>query len=408
MIYFSLGVLGIGALIQMSSLMPSLDALLPNGMQRIDTGNEKQMKEVFFGGNPWLIFCTNKTVPDAKITKLLTKTRKKLGDEFSLGVLDCTNKLPSGNTIFERFKIKPSKSSQALVLAVNGKTKQIPKEKATTASALKAFVKKKSKVRVANVRKQKAWEKYCMNQRVCGALVVGTYEDRTIQNLANLHRGVQFVVVNASYYKLEDSQGKAFTGSNPKGDSVLHLFKRRKGGLLSTSSYSGPFTSHNMGKFVAAHMGNGDPSAGNEDVLLKKNERPELVSKRRKKKPRKKTKKDKLKEAQAKKDAEAAKAERPKVRQARREQRRRARMDKEAESYIPQAEEEDEVELKDDEGDDDDSPAAGSGGGGATAAAAADAGDGEEVDLDGDDDGDDGEEMDLDDDDGEEMDLDDD
>ena len=56
--------------------------------------------------------------------------------------------------------------------------------------------------------------------------------------------------------------------------------------MLSTSSYSGPFTSHNMGKFVAARMGNGDPSAGNEDVLLKKSERPELVSKSRKKKPR--------------------------------------------------------------------------------------------------------------------------
>lgn len=366
---------------------------LPQGMHRIDTSNERQMKQVFFGGDPWLIFCTNKTVPDPKTSKLLAKTLKKLGDGFAVGVLDCTDKLPSGNSVFERFNIKPSKSLQSLVLAVNGKVKQIPRTKAKTATALKSFVKKKSKVRVAKLRNQKQWNKYCLKQRVCAALLIATPEDKTIHNLAHLHRGVQFVVVNTSFYQLEDSRGEPFLGNNQGAPPVLHLLKRRKGGAVASVSYNGPFTSHNMGKFLAAHLHTDSEDSADGELLLPKKERPALARKNKKAKKKKKRKKAKV----VKKPTPEEKLAKRKAAQLRREQRRRARMDKEAASYIPQVEEEEEVELEDDdegEGDDEEE---------------------DEVELSGDDemDLDDGDEVDLDDDDevdlddGDEVDLDD-
>lgn len=192
------------------------------------------------------------------------------------------------------------------------------------------------------MRRQKQFVKYCLKQRVCGALLVSTPDQTTTSNLALRHRGVQFVVVNTTYHGLKDASGQPFTGTiQSKPPAVLHLFKRRKGGALSAVSYNGPFTSHNMAKFVDSHLlttSGADADSEEGQLLLSKSELPELVSKKKDNKKKKKSAKDKKRDKKKKDEQKAAKdqEEKRKAAQRRREQQRRARMDKEAQSYIPQ------------------------------------------------------------------------
>lgn len=192
---------------------------------------------------------------------------------------------------------------------------------------------------MVTVRKQKQFEKYCLKQRVCGVLLVSTPNQQTASNLATRHRGVQFVIINTTYHSLEDAHGQPFTGTvQGKPPAVLHLFKRRKGGALSIVSYNGAFTSHNMVKFVDSHLLTSGEDTEGKQLLLQKNALPEVISLRKgskKKKKRDKQKKKKREKKDEKKAAEEAEEKRQAA-QRRRERRRRERMDREAESYIPQ------------------------------------------------------------------------
>ncbi|KAL8437643.1 hypothetical protein ACSSS7_000800 [Eimeria intestinalis] len=91
------------------------------GFEAIDTNDSQLLKEVMFGGKPWIVLCKwphkRSRVPDA-----VDRSRIELLKVLRLGKLDCSATLPSGVTFAERFRI-PS-TTEGLLLA-NGRAPRL-------------------------------------------------------------------------------------------------------------------------------------------------------------------------------------------------------------------------------------------------------------------------------------------
>lgn len=80
-----------------------------------------QLKQVFFGGDPWLLQCMNE---NATINPYFVGAAKKASVDGSVrfGYIDCSGKLPSNKTFFQRFKLPPQNFTAAPIgyLFANG------------------------------------------------------------------------------------------------------------------------------------------------------------------------------------------------------------------------------------------------------------------------------------------------
>lgn len=91
------------------------------GFEWIDTANSQLLREVMFGGKPWVVLCRwpNKR---PKVPEAIDRSRIELLKVTRLGRIDCAAILPSGVTFAERFRI-PS-TTEGLILA-NGKAPRL-------------------------------------------------------------------------------------------------------------------------------------------------------------------------------------------------------------------------------------------------------------------------------------------
>ena len=91
------------------------------GFEAIDTADSQLLKEVMFGGKPWIVLCRwpHKRM---KVPEAIDRSRIELLKVMRLGKLDCSATLPSGVTFAERFRI-PS-TTEGLILA-NGKAPRL-------------------------------------------------------------------------------------------------------------------------------------------------------------------------------------------------------------------------------------------------------------------------------------------
>jgi hypothetical protein len=73
----------------------------------IPLGTHLSFRQVFFGGEPWVLQCIdeNMTVSPAFITA--AKKISVTAPSIRFGVIDCAGRLPSNRTILERFKLPP-------------------------------------------------------------------------------------------------------------------------------------------------------------------------------------------------------------------------------------------------------------------------------------------------------------
>ena len=97
---------------------------------RLSVDDPAKLKEVFFGGKPYLVLCND---GEQAVHSIFTEVSRSVSysREFKTAILDCNQKLPSGKTTLERFKIKalPKKSKKHLALVFyngNKKPKQVP------------------------------------------------------------------------------------------------------------------------------------------------------------------------------------------------------------------------------------------------------------------------------------------
>ncbi|CDJ41754.1 hypothetical protein, conserved [Eimeria tenella] len=180
------------------------------GFETIDTSDAQMLKEVMFGGKPWMVLCRwphkRSKVPDA-----INRSRIELLKVLRMGRLDCAAALPSGVRFAERFRI-PS-SSEGFVVA-NGKAPRLLTAWALqSAEQLLAYVQRHAKLDFRSVDDNGSLGRRCLLPAGSRCLFLLRYKgistterNKQIQTLfANIHpavRKLKFAVLDSHKHQL--------------------------------------------------------------------------------------------------------------------------------------------------------------------------------------------------------------
>ncbi|PFH35116.1 hypothetical protein BESB_060030 [Besnoitia besnoiti] len=130
------------------------------GFLNIDVTDIDRVKEVMFGGSPWIVLCRWPENKKWKMPEILHSHRQELMKFGNLGSIDCSAELPSGQKFSERFRI-PS-STEAMVIT-NGKAPRILNVWALKSwENLSSFLQKNTKVEVRTIEENISFTKHCL------------------------------------------------------------------------------------------------------------------------------------------------------------------------------------------------------------------------------------------------------
>lgn len=170
-----------------------------------------QLKEIFFSGQPWLIQCVGGGVPvDSTFAAAapFLAANKEPYSVVKTAALPCGDKLPSGKTIYERFKL--DRSVQPLVaLFVNGNRPMVVLSDALQMTqTLVKRVSEASKLRISDVSTPQSFGRACLEKmnKLCIVVIpytgLSTEHNATLRGLASAHRTVHFAALNTKYVEL--------------------------------------------------------------------------------------------------------------------------------------------------------------------------------------------------------------
>ena len=102
----------------------------------VSTETEKLL-EIFHSGHPYLVYCGSESrkVPPA----IFVEGARENGWKAQTAVLDCDQKLPSGLSINQKYKLKPN-MMPAFVVANTNKPAQLPQASLQSPTALSSFI----------------------------------------------------------------------------------------------------------------------------------------------------------------------------------------------------------------------------------------------------------------------------
>jgi hypothetical protein len=145
------------------------------------SASSAELPDVFFGGQPWLVLCSDskgildKTSGDLKEKLALTAKDLREGQyKINTGVLDCSAKLPSGRTTYERLKVS-SKTHPVAFLAMGGEpvvklpAKQL-RTKSTEALSTNIVARVRDRFNLVPVKDSKSLQKRCGDRKLCVGL----------------------------------------------------------------------------------------------------------------------------------------------------------------------------------------------------------------------------------------------
>mmetsp|Transcript_71519 Transcript_71519/g.155370 ORF Transcript_71519/g.155370 Transcript_71519/m.155370 type:complete len:471 (+) Transcript_71519:101-1513(+) len=212
---------GSGSLDNATLLSRRTDEEFVGSLLRVDVSNMAWLKEVLFGGRPWVLHCDDAQDPSlSSPPQVLDEAAQQLKELATFGVVDCWQKTESGKTLAQRFNFPGppvafavANGDPPLVLDLEGVTKPWQ---------LRRKVQAHLAASVARINSPEAFRSTCTSRRAC--VLVGF---RTAPALAAAlrvfnvvledHRGVRAVAVDTSVWKVK--LDKALTASRPKGDA---------------------------------------------------------------------------------------------------------------------------------------------------------------------------------------------
>jgi len=165
-----------------------------------------QLKEVFFGGEPWMLQCANENVTIGA-GFLGASKRMAVTSNVHFGTIDCNGKLPSNKTFWQRFGLtRKSFSSTAPVgflFANNNDPLTIPDKYINDAKKLSDWAEKYSKPSVQELSWTKTFKKHCLSRDVCVQLhTKGKFKvPNWLRGIMGKHRGLKFVSINRKLHK---------------------------------------------------------------------------------------------------------------------------------------------------------------------------------------------------------------
>lgn len=148
-----------------------------------------------------------------------------IGTAAQLGTVDCQSKLPSGATVYNKFKIRSYPLPAAFTVANGRKPAQVLARHFKTPQGLAEAVRKAVQVQVMRIQSSADLAR-CAKRDACALIVTGSplLQDlrAELRQLADKHRAaVQFGVLNSTLYEL---QGELPDALNAK--EAFHVLRR--------------------------------------------------------------------------------------------------------------------------------------------------------------------------------------
>jgi len=234
-----------------SFLMTVMDFIRGNGVQNLDEKDTATLKQVLFGGDPWLVYCVNNDTVNQRLPKVLEESANTLRSNLgvSTGVLKCWDQMESGRSVVERFKLKLSPPLNFLV-ANGNKPRIVDLVGVSKAEDLEKKLKPALKVDAPKVvNNLKAWSSSCTSRRSC--IVVGhkwpAEKDAAVKILRPLlekHRAVKVVTLDTTIWQLKlDEEVMGTRRQKEKGEKTADILclARKEGTFPDNATHVGRF-----------------------------------------------------------------------------------------------------------------------------------------------------------------------
>lgn len=211
----------------------------------VDVKNTDWLKEVLFGGKPWLLYCDDKkSTSRMPMPSLFQESAIQLNGMATFGVLDCWERTASGKTLAHRFDFpKPpvifavANGDPPLVVDMGGLTKPWQ---------LRRKMNPHLRPNVTRIDSPQTFKALCTSRRAC--LMVGFKAApmladtlAVLQPVLEDHRGVRAVAVDTSVWKVKLDDKLAATKPKKKDgqkeQSTIICVARQGGGQSRAGAF---------------------------------------------------------------------------------------------------------------------------------------------------------------------------
>eukprot|EP00041_Stephanoeca_diplocostata_P031434 m.978484 g.978484 ORF g.978484 m.978484 type:complete len:326 (+) comp23959_c0_seq1:295-1272(+) len=233
-------------------------------VKHLELSDTASLKEVFFGGDPWLVAC----IPPkgGVLNPVITTAASSLSyDGINVASVNCSGVLPSGKTVAERFKLTEVKSKTAFVCVDGKRATQVPKKTMKTSDALVPWVRAKSQLKVRQFTGTAQLKTQCLKQKMCLLVVkdgeLTPSEAIIIRKVGLSRRLVAYGVIDSS------KQSFSLTSRFPKDrDPTVPTVVLIKAAANGTDSDSGTSVQLHKGTFGVSSLQSAIDGAANDDA----------------------------------------------------------------------------------------------------------------------------------------------
>jgi len=246
---------------------PSLDSGGDWGpLVAVDVANTDWLKEVLFGGEPWVLHCVDGRAsepPEQQLPAIFQEAAVQLKSLASFGLLDCWQRTASGKTLAHRFDFP--KPPVTFAVANGDPPALVDVQGMAKPWQLRRKLQGLVQASVARIGDPKSFKSFCTSRRAC--LVVGFKAARTLASAMRLlnpvlehHRGVRAVAVDTSVWKVQLDKSLAATkpkrkGKQPKEQAEMLCISRQsgsswQGAWLKAPADDAPPTEEALGSFL--------------------------------------------------------------------------------------------------------------------------------------------------------------
>jgi hypothetical protein len=172
----------------------------------LSAADPETLKEVFSGGEPWVVWCSDAAGLDLAAThSIIEQAAPLLGGAVRVGVLDCSALLPSGKSTYEKLKLNSTESPVMFFSANGQKPHQVRAKHAKSVKSLVEYATSKSTPLLRRPTSTAMLQQHCLSAKWCALVLTdGRLSEpykSDVDELVGRFRNVQFNALDASKYR---------------------------------------------------------------------------------------------------------------------------------------------------------------------------------------------------------------
>jgi hypothetical protein len=170
--------------------------------------SDENLKEVFFGNEPWLILCTNGSSVDS-VFEGTSRAHKAV----KFGVLDCAAPLPSKKSTFDRLNLNTQVTPPVMFFAAYGRDpKQLSSKLLRNQYALRKELTALTKLHAATVKDSASLHRKCLKKARCALVLAGKPLDekaiQAVNKAGDASPSFSWVILDSTKVKLRKPSEK--------------------------------------------------------------------------------------------------------------------------------------------------------------------------------------------------------